>query len=214
MFGQQHARAIKVGTDCSGMEAPLRALKQLNVPFSYEFGCDINQHCKAQCQASGCAPKRWHTSIFDRDCTTVPAVDLYVAGFPCQPHSTAGARRGGGDPRSQVFEECAKYINTHNPAVFLLENVKGIMSVQKGQMWQHILSTLRDSGDVACNIFYTVLNRGTRSPSTSSSAVYTRLEIRHSEGAMDVATSLAPHEHSGFFRTFSCARAFHPGPSP
>ena len=161
MFRQQrpqHAHAIKVGTDCSGMEAPLRALKQLNVPFIYEFGCDINQHCKAQCQASGFVPKIWYKSIFDRDCRTVPAVDLYVAGFPCQPHSTAGARRGGGDPRSQVFDECAKYINTHNPAVFLLENVKGIMSVQKGQMWQHILLTLRDSGDLAYNIFYTVLN--------------------------------------------------------
>ena len=35
---------LRIGTDCSGIEAPLQALKQLKIPFSHEFSSDIDKY--------------------------------------------------------------------------------------------------------------------------------------------------------------------------
>ena len=56
-------------------------------------------------------------------------VDVYVAGFPCQPFSAIGAREGFNDPRERykVFFRLIKYIKTAKPSVFVLENVRGVL---------------------------------------------------------------------------------------
>lgn len=63
----------------------------------------------------------------------LPAFDFLVAGFPCQPFSNAGLRKGINDERGTLFEECERILRkaekSGNPPVgFLFENVRGIMS--------------------------------------------------------------------------------------
>ena len=53
-------------------------------------------------------------------------VDLITAGFPCQPHSTAGRRLGEADPRD-LWPDTLATIGTVAPAYVLLENVPGIL---------------------------------------------------------------------------------------
>lgn len=38
-------RPIRIGTDCSGIDAPLVALQQMKIPFIHEFSSEIDAHC-------------------------------------------------------------------------------------------------------------------------------------------------------------------------
>ena len=58
-------------------------------------------------------------------------IDLVVAGFPCQPFSSAGARRGFDDPRAGVLDEIMRIIALVRPRAFVLENVRAAADVRE-----------------------------------------------------------------------------------
>lgn len=80
------------------------------------------------------------------DAHTVPDHDLLVGGFPCQAFSIAGKRRGFEDTRGTLFFEAARIAKEKQPSVCLFENVKGLLSHDKGQTLSVILHTLNDIG--------------------------------------------------------------------
>jgi DNA (cytosine-5)-methyltransferase 1 len=132
---------IRVGTDCSGIEAPIQALKQLKIPFKHVFSSDIDKYCIQSIKANykqeilfgdpdGSYP---NGDITKRNINDVPDIDLYVCGFPCQPFSLAGSRKGLKDKRGNVFFSCIKVIKEKTPSVFILENVKGLINHNKGK---------------------------------------------------------------------------------
>jgi len=57
----------------------------------------------------------------------VGEIDVYVAGFPCQPFSSAGVQKGFDDKRGKVFFHIADMLKELQPTVFLLENVSGLV---------------------------------------------------------------------------------------
>lgn len=84
-------KIIKVGTDCSGIEAPIKALEQLGILFKHVFSSEIDKYCIKSIKANydseiifgdpeGGYPEG---DITKRDINAVPDIDLYVAGFPC-----------------------------------------------------------------------------------------------------------------------------------
>lgn len=73
--------------------------------------------------------------IDDRDITKIntselPAADVVVGGFPCQPFSNAGNRLGTDDDRGNLYLELIRIINAKNPKVVLMENVRGLLSIK------------------------------------------------------------------------------------
>ncbi|WP_338835955.1 DNA cytosine methyltransferase [Neomoorella thermoacetica] len=75
-------------------------------------------------------------------------LDVLIAGFPCQPFSNAGNRRGLEDPRGQLYRICLEYVERLHPKAVLLENVRGILSIrsEKGTLIEEICSRLVDIG--------------------------------------------------------------------
>lgn len=74
-------------------------------------------------------------------------LDVLVAGFPCQPYSIAGLRKGLEDDRGgEIFTALLRLLKTVQPKAFLLENVKGIKSHENGQTFQYMLDELSASG--------------------------------------------------------------------
>ncbi len=73
-------------------------------------------------------------------------VDCITAGFPCQAFSIAGRRRGFEDTRGTLFFEIARFAKILKPRYLLLENVKGLLSHEKGATFGTILMALAEMG--------------------------------------------------------------------
>lgn len=89
--------------------------------------------------------------LCSRDITTVktseiPDHDLLVGGFPCQAFSIAGKRRGFDDTRGTLFFDIARILKDKQPKYFILENVKGLLSHNKGDTFRTIIATLTELG--------------------------------------------------------------------
>lgn len=75
----------------------------------------------------------------------VEPVDLMTMGVPCQPVSAAGRRRGESDER-WLWPHAARGIAEMNPVRVLFENVRNLVSIQKGELWAGILEDLATLG--------------------------------------------------------------------
>jgi len=81
-------------------------------------------------------------------------IDLIIGGPPCQAFSTVG-KRVIDDPRGKLFQEYYRVLEELNPKVFLFENVKGLLSIQKGELLKTILYLFQSLG---YKVQYEVLN--------------------------------------------------------
>jgi DNA (cytosine-5)-methyltransferase 1 len=81
-----------------------------------------------------------------RDIVEIEPFDLLLAGFPCQPFSYAGKRKGFGDTRGTLFFEVEKILGLYQPKAFLLENVRGLYTLDSGRTFKTIINKLHDLG--------------------------------------------------------------------
>eukprot|EP00959_Pyramimonas_sp_CCMP1952_P430187 9010291-Pyramimonas_sp.AAC.1 len=106
--------AIKVGSVCTGWASEAQALHFLGTPCVHEFGCDIAAASRAFCTANFDF-KQWYSNVFDKDFKGAKSVDIFSAGFPCQPHAADGAHKGCDDERSQVIDPVLQYVRRQRP---------------------------------------------------------------------------------------------------
>lgn len=81
--------------------------------------------------------------------------DLLAGGFPCQPFSYAGKRKGLSDTRGTVFFSLCKIASEVKPKVILLENVKGLLTHDNKRTFETILQSIDELG---YNSSYRILN--------------------------------------------------------
>ena len=136
---------IRVGTDCSGIEAPLHALQQLGVPYKHVFSSEICPTGRKQLLANH-NPQIRYEDILASDNSSAPYVDLYIAGWPCQGNNTLGKRRGLRDPRTLVVSSLLEYIHMKGPKIVVLENVANALYIDNGEQFNEVRSQLQDAG--------------------------------------------------------------------
>lgn len=85
----------------------------------------------------------------------IPSFDMLLAGFPCQPFSQAGLKKGFGDIRGTLFFDIARIIKYHKPPVVFLENVRNLAGHDKGNTLKVIINTLEELG---YRVSYSILN--------------------------------------------------------
>ena len=89
-----------------------------------------------------------------RDVTkdTFESVDIVSGGFPCQPFSVAGKRRGTDDDR-YLWDETIRVVSLYKPRWFVGENVEGIVNIQNGMVLRQVQDDLEKEGfEVQCGI--------------------------------------------------------------
>ena len=76
----------------------------------------------------------------------IPEHDLLTAGFPCQPFSIAVKKEGVRDSRGTLFQSIVQVLENKRPRLFVLENVKRLLSMESGEHFATILDALSSLG--------------------------------------------------------------------
>jgi site-specific DNA-cytosine methylase len=133
IFKQSQA-TLTIGSVCSGLCTDALVGKNVATVLSKElvvsFCCDNDKSVKAYAEqnAEALRHQRWYDDVLSKDFqSTAGYVDVFSAGFPCQPWSTEGKMLGQNDDRSAPMSAITKYIRSKQPSVFILENVSGIL---------------------------------------------------------------------------------------
>lgn len=85
----------------------------------------------------------------------IPDHDLLIGGFPCQGFSVANTKRGENDERNKLYLELLRVLVDKQPKFFLAENVKGILSLMQGKVFEMIITDFKKAG---YKVKYKVLN--------------------------------------------------------
>ena len=85
----------------------------------------------------------------------IPNADVIIGGPPCQGFSLANPSRSFEDPRNQLFKEYARILTQVKPKLFLMENVSGMATMNKGKVFEIIKTELSNCGYKLC---YKLLN--------------------------------------------------------
>lgn len=97
-----------------------------------------------------------HGDITKINESDIPDHDVLLAGFPCQPFSNIGKREGfAHETQGTLFFDVLRIIKNKKPKMFLLENVKGLLTNDKGNTFRIVLDSLESLG---YSVFYEVMD--------------------------------------------------------
>lgn len=96
---------------------------------------NANFKCQAVCE-----------DITKVDFATIPEVDMMIGGFPCQSFSTINPTKDTNDARANLYKEIVRFLQQKQPKYFICENVKGLLTLQKGQIIQKITNEFLSCG--------------------------------------------------------------------
>ncbi|CAE7834371.1 unnamed protein product [Symbiodinium sp. CCMP2592] len=130
---------LLVGTDCSGIDAPIHGLRELGITHQHLFGSEVAAGPRSVIEANTKPSVLFH-SVLDAD--KAPFVHLYIAGFSCKPFSLLHNKsRLLKEKQAQIFYGVVARIQLVRPSCFVLENVSGIKRVSA-----KVLAALRSTG--------------------------------------------------------------------
>ena len=101
------------------------------------YACDISQHARKFYSDN-------YQHVPDGDITkadpeSLTDFEILCAGFPCQSFSLMGKRRGLEDETNgHMFNQLMRFVKSKSPCVVILENVKGLLSVDEGRVMEYI----------------------------------------------------------------------------
>lgn len=124
--------------------AAMQVFEKHSIASECIFSCDIDPYAREAYSANfGEYPAGDITKI---ESDSIPDHDLLFAGFPCQPFSIIGHKKGFEDVRGTLFFDVARILDAKKPKGFILENVKQLATHQNGYTLKRILETLRNIG--------------------------------------------------------------------
>lgn len=109
-----------------------QACQELGLKHACTFTSEIKHHA-VKAYSENFADDRIAGDITAIDPSSIPAFDFLLAGFPCQPFSSAGKRKGLRDDRGNLFFNIVDILEAKKPTGFLLENVDGLVTDNDGE---------------------------------------------------------------------------------
>jgi DNA (cytosine-5)-methyltransferase 1 len=129
-----------------------KACKSLGINCECVFTSEIKSTAIKVYQDNFYQDKIWG-DITEISTQQIPEFDILLAGFPCQPFSSAGTRQGFLDTRGTLFFEIERILKDKSPFGFLLENVEGLVQHDNGRTLTTIINKLEQLGyQVKCDV--------------------------------------------------------------
>lgn len=116
-----------------------------NIGLRCIFSTDFDKYCKETFDFN--FNEKLHLEdIMTLKSEIIPKFDILTAGFPCQPFSILGSRKGFSDNRGSLFFEIIRILKDKKPKCFLLENVKNLETHDSGKTLKIIYNELTKAG--------------------------------------------------------------------
>ena len=152
----------QVGSFCSGMGIDFLALREVlgrkfvESAVEHTFVCEKNKSASAFVK-DNFAPKLFLADVMSDAFLSAPRVDIFTAGFPCQPFSPAGLGEGEADQqgRGLMIWQILRYFRVSPPSLFILENVETLLTDHPDTFWR-IIEELRMITDAQGEPFFHV----------------------------------------------------------
>lgn len=166
-------KTIKTGSDFSGVGAFDYAINRVAEQKGFEhkriYACDWDKYARITYIHNHGEPDYYPKDVYDRE---IPkeSLDIYMTSPPCQAFSLAGKRLGKNDERGILFFNSLEFIKENKPRFFIFENVKGLLSDDKGRTfgeWVRLLGgrsvnglpvIFPDDDSVPYHLYWQVLN--------------------------------------------------------
>lgn len=148
---QKSLSVVSMFSGCGGMDLGF-VQAGYDVLWANDFNADA---CETYRQNIG---EIHHGDVTLLDVPEIEDLDVLTAGFPCQPFSNAGSRKGTSDPRGQLYQQTFKFIEQLSPKAVVFENVRGLLSTksQNGKLIDEIVDTL--SQKFGYHVTYRLIN--------------------------------------------------------
>ena len=80
------------------------------------------------------------------DFSKLPEIDVLIGGFPCQSFSTVNPTKDTNDERANLYKQVVRFLKEKTPKYFICENVKGLLTLQKGAIIKKIVTEFEEEG--------------------------------------------------------------------
>lgn len=147
-------KLISLFSGCGGMDYGFKKAG-FNIVWANDFDSDAQM---VYALNIGEIDKR---DILSVDESEIPDGDILTAGFPCQPFSNAGNRKGVHDSRGLLYKECLRIIENKMPKVIVFENVKGLLSskyIDGRNLTEVIIEDLSNMNGVGYSVVHQLVN--------------------------------------------------------
>ena len=131
---------FSVGDMFSGVGGIALGFKQAG--FSILWGNDFDKFACETYSLNFPEHRLYADDVKNIDPSDLKYVDVITAGFPCPAFSVAGYQKGFNDPRGELFFDVVRFIDVIRPKVYLLENVRNLVSHDKGRTFKIIKHVL------------------------------------------------------------------------
>lgn len=135
---------MRVGSLFSGIGGIEYGLERSGLTTSHEWMIEMDEFCCSILEKNFPNTMVINDKVENINPLDLPQIDILTAGFPCQPVSNAGKRKGVDDER-WLWDEVWRFIDVLRPRYFLLENVPGLLTANKGEAFERVIKDIAKS---------------------------------------------------------------------
>lgn len=135
---------MRVGSLFSGIGGLEYGLERSGLATSSEWMIEMDDFCCSILEKNFPNALVINDKVENINPSDLPKIDILTAGFPCQPVSTAGSRKGVMDER-WLWDEVWRFIDVLRPQYFILENVPGLFTANKGKAFERVIKDIAQS---------------------------------------------------------------------
>lgn len=190
------------------------------IRLGFEQACSkhaIETKCVYSSEIDKNACKSYELNFGDNPYSDITKVDILpefnfmLAGFPCQSFSYAGKQRGFGDTRGTLFFDVERLLKKYKPKGFILENVRGLTTHDKGRTFKTIVNSLKAIG---YNVEYRLMNTSNFNVPQNRVRIYIvgilnssfQIKLNSNTGAVDSHNFKAKTGQQSLFEDFISTR--------
>ena len=140
---------MRIGTLFSGIGFPEQAASRVWPEHKIVFACEWDKYARQSYLANyNIDETHFHTDVREMDGRQYKGkVDVLVWGFPCTSYSIAGLRKGMDDEKTgDLFHQGLRILKQCKPKYTIIENVKGLLSIDNGNTAKEFIQALRNAG--------------------------------------------------------------------